>query len=113
MSITQTVQIFDLLMQGPHSRIELALRSEATPKFVGKVLQEMKARKMIYVISYTNETDGRNRVKIYSMGDGVDAEPKRSRSQEERSRRSYLRKVAAQKQANIKTIFAGGKGLWQ
>jgi hypothetical protein len=113
MSIKQTVQIFDLLMQGPHSRIELALRSEATPKFVGKVLQEMKAQKMIYVIDYSNETDGRNRVKIYSMGDGVDAEPKRSQTQEDRSRRSYRKRAAAQKQSNIKTTFAGGVSLWQ
>ena len=113
MSIKQTVQIFGLLMQGPHSRIELAHRSESTPKFAGKVLQELKAQKMIYVIGYSNETDGRNRVKIYSMGYGVDAEPKRSQTQEARSRRSYAKKVAVRKQTNIKTTFAGGVSLWQ
>jgi hypothetical protein len=113
MSIHKTVKIYKLLMQGSFSRVELARRSDCCPKFVGRVLQEMKAQKMIYVIDYTNETDGRNRVKLYTMGDGEDAEPKRTKTQAARSRRSYLRKVAAQKQSNIKTTFVGGKGLWQ
>jgi len=113
MSIHSTVKICNLLMQRSFSRAELALRADVTPKFAGRVLQEMKQQKMIYVIDYTNETDGRNRVKIYAFGDGVDAEPRRTQSQAARSRKSYVRKVAAQKQANIKTTFVGGKGLWQ
>jgi hypothetical protein len=113
MTIEQTVQIFDLLMQVPHSRIELALRSGATPKFVGKVLQEMKAQKMIYVISYSNESDGRNRVKIYALGQGEDAQPRSSQPQEARSRKSYVKKVQARKIANIKTTFVKGVPLWQ
>jgi hypothetical protein len=113
MSIKQTVQVFDLLLQGSFSRVELARRAGTSPKFVGRVLQEMKAQKLIYVIAYTNQTDGRNRVKIYALGDEEDAQPIRSQSQEDRSRRSYLKKVAVQKQANIKTTFVGGKGLWQ
>jgi DNA-binding IclR family transcriptional regulator len=113
MSIQQAVQVFNVLMQGSFSRAELARRADVNPKFAGRVLQMMKEQKMIYVIDYSNETDGRNRVKIYALGSGVDAEPKRTQSQEARSRKSYLRKVAAQKQANVKTTFVGGKGLWQ
>jgi hypothetical protein len=113
MSIQQAVQVFNALMQGSYSRVELARRADVTPKFAGRVLQMMKEQKMVYVIDYSNETDGRNRVKIYAMGDGVDAEPKPTQSQEARSRRSYVRKVAAQKQSNVKTTFVGGKGLWQ
>ncbi len=113
MNIVQMVQVFKALMQGPASRLDLAERTGVPPKTVGKLLTELKAQKMIYVVDYTNETDGRNRVKLYTFGDGQDAQPKSTQSQEARSRRSYVRKVAAQKQANIKTTFVGGKGLWQ
>jgi len=113
MSITLSVQIFKALMHGPASRIDLAERTGATPKFVGRVLTELKKQKMIYVLDYSNETDGRNRVKIYTFGDGEDAQPKRSQSQEERSRRSYAKKARARKAANIKTTFVGGVSLWQ
>jgi hypothetical protein len=113
MSIQQAVQVFNVLMQGSFSRVELARRADVTPKFAGRVLQTMKEQKMIYVIDYTNEADGRNRVKIYALGSGVDAEPKPTQPQAARSRKSYVRKVAARKQANIKTAFVGGKGLWQ
>jgi hypothetical protein len=113
MSIQQAVQVFSVLMQGSFSRVELARRADVTPKFAGRLLQTMKKQKMVYVIDYSNETDGRNRVKIYAMGDGVDADPKPTQSQEARSRKSYLRKVTAKKQSNIKTTFVGGKGLWQ
>jgi hypothetical protein len=77
------------------------------------MLVEMKAQELIYVIDYSKHTDGRNRVKIYALGEGEDAQPKSSQPQRVRSRRSYVRKVEAQKQANIKTTFVGGKGLWQ
>lgn len=113
MSIKHTVQIFDMLLQGSFSRVQLAERIGITPKFVGRVLQMMKEQKMIYVIGYTNETDGRNRVKVHALGDGVDATPTPSKTQRDRSRKSYVRKLAAQKQVNIKTTFVGGKGLWQ
>ena len=113
MTIEQTVQMFKLMMQGPFSRIELAQRIDANPKSVGKFINEMKAQELIHVAAYTNETDGRNRVKIYALGQGEDAMPKTSQPQQVRSRRSYVRKVQARKQANIKTTFVGGKGLWQ
>ncbi len=113
MNVQQTVLLFKLMMQGSFSRIELAQRIDANPKSVGRFLNEMKAQKMIYVIDYTNETDGRNRVKIYALGQGEDAMPKSSQPQQVRSRRSYLKKVAEQKRANVKTTFVGGKGLWQ
>jgi transcription initiation factor IIE alpha subunit len=109
----EAVQVFKAIIQGPVSRIALAKQIGANPKVVGKLLAEMKNQKMIHVIDYSNETDGRNRVKIYTLGDGVDAEPRRSQSQEERSRKSYVKKVRAIKQANIKTTFVGGKSLWQ
>jgi hypothetical protein len=67
---------------------------------------------MIYVIGYTPDGDGRNRLKVYSMGDGEDAKPLRVTTQEQRSRRSYLRKVQRQKARAVKTTFVGGKGLW-
>jgi hypothetical protein len=113
MNIHNTVKIFSSLMQGSFSRLELAKRSGACPKTVGRVLQEMKAQGLIYVIAYANATDGRNRVKLYTIGNGEDAEPKSSQSQEDRSRKSYLNKLAAQKQTQVKTTFVGGKGLWQ
>jgi serine/threonine protein kinase len=112
-SIQQTVQVFGLLLQGSFSRVELARRADLNPKFVGRVLREMKAQKLIYITAYTNQNDGRNRVKVYALGDHEDAQPQLSQPQEYRSRKSYLKKVAAQKQANIKTTFVGGKGLWQ
>lgn len=113
MNIAHMVAVFKALMQGPASRFDLAERTGATPKAVGRMLTELKAQKMIYIIGYTNETDGRNRVKIYSLGDGEDAQPRQSQPQEERSRRSYVKKVRAIKNARIKTTFAGGKSLWQ
>jgi hypothetical protein len=112
MNNKQIVQVFKALMQGPFSRMELAKQTSTCPKAVGRLLKEMKAQKMVYVIGYQNRTDGRNRVKIYSIGDGVDAEPKRTQSQQDRSRKSYLKKLAKQKSAVIKTSFVGGQSLW-
>lgn len=109
----QTVQVFKTLMEGRASRLELAELTGANPKSVGRLLAEMKAQKMIYVIDYSNETDGRNRVKIYTIGDGEDAKPRSSQSQEARSRKSYTKKVQAIKAARIKTTFAGGVSPWQ
>jgi len=68
---------------------------------------------MIYVIGYTPDGDGRNRLKVYSMGDGEDAKPIRAIEQEQRSRKSYLRKLQRQKALAVKTTFAGGVSLWQ
>lgn len=113
MNIVQMVQIFKSLMDGPASRVELAERSGAPPKAVGKLLVELKAQKMIYIVGYSNETDGRNRVKIYTFGDGEDAQPIRSKSQEERSRKSYAKKMRTIKASRIKTTFIGGVSLWQ
>jgi hypothetical protein len=113
MNIEDAVQVFKALLQGPHSRLDLARKAQCNPKIVGKLLIEMKAKELIYVVDYSNHTDGRNRVKLYALGQGEDAQPKSSQPQRVRSRKSYVRKVAAAKQANIKTTFAGGKGLWQ
>ena len=113
MSMEKTVAVIAELLKGPSTRIDLARKTDCTPKFVGRVLNDMKERKMIYVIDYTPESDGRNRVKVYSMGDGVDVEPKRTQSQEDRSRKSYLKKLQRQRVAAIKTTFVGGVSLWQ
>lgn len=113
MNIVQMVQVFKALMQGPSSRLDLAARTGVPPKTVGKLLVELKAQRMIYVVDYSNEADGRNRVKLYTFGDGEDALPKLTQPQEERSRKSYLKKVAVRRQSAIKTTFVGGKGLWQ
>jgi len=113
MNIVQMVTVFKTLMQGPASRLDLSERTGVPPKTVGKLLTELKAQKMIYVIDYTNESDGRNRVKLYTFGDGEDAQPKSSQPQEVRSRRSYAKKVRAIKDAKIKTTFVGGVSLWQ
>jgi predicted ArsR family transcriptional regulator len=112
-NIAQTVRILKALMQGPASRIELANRVGLHPKSVGRVLTELKAQKMIYVVDYSNTIDGRNRVKIYTFGEGEDAQPKSTQSQEDRSRKSYLRKVAANSVFTPLTTFVGGKSLWQ
>jgi len=71
----------------------------------------MKAQGMIYVIGYSNESDGRNRVKVYALGEGEDAKPQRVATQEERSRKSYAKKK--RKAYTPRTTFAGGVGLWQ
>ncbi len=113
MNDKQTVQVFKALMEGRASRLELAELTGANPKSIGRLLAELKAQKMIYVIDYSNETDGRNRVKIYTFGDEEDARPIRSKSQEERSRKSYAKKVRVIKAARIKTTFAGGVSPWQ
>ena len=113
MNIEDAVQVFKALLQGPHSRLNLAQKAQCNPKVVGKLLAEMKAQELIYVVDYSNNIDGRNRVKIYALGQGEDAQPKSTQSQQERSRRSYVRKVTAAKQTTIKTTFVGGKGLWQ
>ena len=88
MNAAQVVQVFKCLLEAPHSRMGLAERTGATPKMVGRLLTEMKAEGMIYVISYSNERDGRNRVKIYALGDGEDAQPLSAVPQEQRSRKS-------------------------
>ena len=113
MNYKQTVQVLKALMDGRASRMQLAEMVDANPKSVGKFLAELKEQKMIHVLEYSNETDGRNRVKIYTFGDGVDAEPYSSQSQEARSRKSYLKRVQAKKAARIKTTFVGGVSLWQ
>lgn len=113
MNIKQTVQLFKALMQGPASRMELADRANSCPKTVGKVLTELKAQKMIYVIDYSKTTDGRNRVKIYALGDGEDAQPTRPQDQQDRSRKNYLKKLQEQKTFVPTTMFATGKSLWQ
>lgn len=113
MNAAQMVQVFKCLLEAPHSRLGLATKTGTTPKAVGRLLTEMKAEKMIYVIAYTNDTDGRNRVKIYALGDGEDAQPLRSQSQEERSRKSYLKKKTIKNNFIPMTKFANGKSLWQ
>jgi transcription initiation factor IIE alpha subunit len=112
MNTKQTVQAIKALMEGRASRLELAELTGANPKSVGRLLTELKAQKLIYIAEYSNETDGRNRVKIYTFGDGEDAKPARSKSQEERSRKSYAKRVQAIKAARIKTTFVGGQSPW-
>ena len=113
MKTEEAVQVFKALLQGPHSRLELAQKAQCNPKAVGKMLVEMKAQELIYIVDYSNHTDGRNRVKIYALGQGEDAQPRSSQSQEARSRKSYLRKAQARKIAKIKTTFVKGVPLWQ
>ena len=113
MNVAQTVQVFKALLQGHVSRVELAKRLDVCPKTIGKLLVGLKAEKLIHVIDYTKYTDGRNRVKVYTLGDGEDAQPKDSQPQRIRSRRSYVKKVRAIEAAQIKTTFIGGKSLWQ
>ena len=113
MNTKQIVQVIKALMKGPASRMDLAQRLGVNPKSIGRVLTELKAQKLIYVIDYSNTADGRNRVKIYTFGDGEDAQPKSTQSQEDRSRKSYLRKVAANSVFAPLTTFVGGKSLWQ
>jgi hypothetical protein len=112
MTMKKTVAVFAELLKGPATRYDLADKTASNPKSVGRILNEMKAHKMIYVIGYTPDGDGRNRLKVYSMGDGEDAKPLRVTTQEQRSRKSYLKKVQRQKARAIKTTFVGGKGLW-
>jgi hypothetical protein len=111
MNITQTVSLFKALLEGPLSRNDLARKTNTHPKSAGRMIAEMKAQKMIYVIDYSNESDGRNRVKVYALGDGDDAKPERVTTQEERSRKSYVKKK--EKAYIPKTTFVGGVGLWQ
>lgn len=113
MNITQTVQVIKALMKGPASRLELAQRTGVNPKTVGKLLAELKAQNLIYVIDYSNHTDGRNRVKIYTFGEGEDAQPRQTQEQSERSRKSYIKKLQAANDTMPKTKFAGGKSPWQ
>lgn len=113
MNITQTVQVIKALMKGPASRLELAQRTGVNPKTVGKLLAELKAQNLIYVIDYSNHTDGRNRVKIYTFGEGEDAQPRQTQEQSERSRKSYIKKLQAANETIPKTKFAKGKSLWQ
>jgi hypothetical protein len=111
MNIVQTVALFKALFEGPLSRNALARKTNTHPKSAGRLIAEMKAQGLIYVIGYTNESDGRNRVKVYAMGQGEDALPERPSTQEERSRKSYVKK---KERAYIpKTTFIGGVSLWQ
>jgi hypothetical protein len=113
MTMKKTVAVFAELLKGPATRLNLADKTGSNPKAVGRILNEMKARKMIYVIGYTSDGDGRNRLKVYSMGDGEDAKPIRATTQEQRSRKSYMRQVQRQKARAIKSTFVGGVSLWQ
>jgi hypothetical protein len=109
MSVEQMVGIFKCLLEAPHSRLSLAENTGATPKMAGRLLTEMKKQKMIYVISYSNDRDGRNRVKIYALGDGEDAQPLSAVPQEQRSRKSYLKKKAIRNPPKTKLMWS----LWQ
>ncbi len=111
MNITQSVSLFKTMLEGPISRNDLARKTNTCPKSAGRMIAEMKAQGMIYVIGYSNESDGRNRVKLYALGEGEDAMPVRVRTQEERSRKSYAKKK--EKAYIPKTTFVGGVGLWQ
>ena len=113
MTMKKTVAVFAELLKGPATRHDLALKTDSNPKSVGRILNEMKAHKMIYVIGYTGESDGRNRLKVYSMGDGEDAKPIRATTQEQRSRKSYMRKLQRQRAREVKSTFVGGVSLWQ
>jgi hypothetical protein len=113
MNAKQTVSLFKAVMEGPFTRFDMALKINVSPKSVGRIIGELKSQKMIHIIDYTNESDGRNRVKVYALGDGEDAKPKSGQSQEERSRKSYLRKAKKKRDLNIKTTFVGGVSLWQ
>lgn len=113
MRLSQAVTIFKSLMQGPASRYDLADRTGAHPKAVGRLLAEMKAEGLVYVIDYSRATDGRNRVKVYSLGEGEDAQPKPAQTHQERSRKTYIRKKKLQTAFTPATAFAGGKSLWQ
>lgn len=113
MNIQQAVQVFKALMDGPASRQKLADKTGASPKAVGRILTELKKQNMIYVINYSNDLDGRNRVKMYIYGEGEDAQPKKSQSQEDRSRKSYLKKKSVRNNFTPLTTFIGGKSLWQ
>ena len=109
MSVQQTVSVFKELLNGPASRHDLSRKTNFCPKAVGRILTEMRKQDMIYVISYTNETDGRNRVKVWSLGEGEDAQPKKTQSQQERSRKSYLKKIAVKNKP--KTVWR--TPVWQ
>ena len=109
MNAAQVVQVFKCLLEEPQSRMGLAEKTGATPKMVGRLLTEMKAQGMIYVISYSNERDGRNRVKIYALGDAEDAQPLSAVPQEQRSRKSYLKKKAIRNPPRTKLMWS----LWQ
>lgn len=111
MNIAQTVRVFKALMQGPVSRIDLAKHIDATPKTIGKLLAEMKAQKLIRVIDYVNHNDGRNKVKVYTIGEGEDVLPKSAQPQRIRSRKKYLKSVVVQAHKPAST-FVGGKSLW-
>jgi hypothetical protein len=113
MNVAHAVRVFKALTQGAHSRLDLAHLAQCCPKKVGKLLSEMREQNLVYVAAYSNHADGRNRVKIYAIGEGEDAQPRRSQSQEARSRKSYQKRAAAVKQSRIKTTFVGGVGLWQ
>ena len=95
MSTAKIVSVFKELLNGPATRYEISRKVDFEVRCVGRILTEMRKQGMIYVISYTNETDGRNRVKVWSLGDGEDAKPRQTQSQEARSRKSYLKKTAA------------------
>ena len=111
MTMKKTVAVLAELFKGPSTRLDLAQKTDSNPKAVGRILGEMKAHKMIYVIGYTVESDGRNRLKLYSLGDGEDAPPVRVRTQEERSRKSYFKKK--EMAYTPKTTFAGGVAPWR
>jgi len=111
MNIKQSVSLFKALLEGPLSRNDLARKTNTCPKSAGRMIAEMKAQGLIYVICYTHESDGRNRVKVYALGGGEDAKPERVTTQEERSRKSYLKKK--EKAYTPKTKFIGGVSLWQ
>ncbi len=95
MSMVKTVAVLKELLNGPATRYEISRKVDFEVRCVGRILTEMRKQGMIYVISYTNETDGRNRVKVWSLGEGEDAKPRQPQSQQERSRKSYLKKTAA------------------
>jgi hypothetical protein len=49
MTMKKTVAVFAELLKGPATRFDLAHKTDSNPKSVGRILNEMKAHKMIYV----------------------------------------------------------------
>lgn len=104
-----------VMLEGPATRYEIAERADLNPKPVGKLIEALKKEGICYVIDWRRDAMGRAQNAVFSLGSGTDAPRKKPTEQTDRSRKSYLNRLAKQtkEQRNPKTTFVAGCNPWE
>lgn len=98
-----------VMLEGPATRYEIAERADLNPKPVGRLIEALRKEGVCYVIDWRRDGMGRAQTAVFSLGNGTDAPRTRPTKQADRSRKSYLNKLAkqSQEQSTPRTSFVG------